>query len=60
MDDRHFGYIKKLNKKPSPHANVKVTYIDINGQNWIFEAHNNNNFFIILLISLDFIYAYRM
>jgi hypothetical protein len=45
MDDRHFGYIKKLNKKPSPHANVKVTYIDINGQNWIFEVHNKFFFY---------------
>jgi hypothetical protein len=46
-------------KKTYPKANVKVTYIDINGQNWIFEVHNNN-FLSSSFISLDFIYAYGM
>jgi hypothetical protein len=59
MDDHHFGYIKKLQRKPSPKANVKVTYIDINGQNWIFEVHDNT-FLSTSFISLDFIYAYGM
>jgi hypothetical protein len=48
-----------LKRKPSPKANVKVTYIDINGQNWIFEVHNNT-FLSFSFISLDFIYAYGM